>query len=232
MPRSNPKEARNPARILIVDDHPMVRQGLMDALSEEPDLEVCGQASDTRGALRALKQCRPDLIILDLSFSSGSDGLDFIKDLRYQGSTPKVLVFSMHDESLYAERVLRAGAQGFLNKEASTDEIVKAVNRVLQGEVYLSGHMSSFFVQRAIRAPAPESSDGLKILSDREIQVLKLIGRGLSSAKIADALYLSVKTIETHRQNVKKKLGLASGTQLVRYAVNWVETEGGKKNGG
>lgn len=232
MPRSNPKEACNPARILIVDDHPMVRQGLMDAISEEPDLEVCGQASDTRGALRALKQCRPDLIILDISFPAGPDGLDLIKDIRYQGATPKILVFSMHDETLYAERVLRAGAQGFLNKEASTDEILKAVHRVLKGEVYLSGRMSNYFVQRAIQAPAPESSAGLKVLSDREIQVLELIGRGLSSAKIADELYLSVKTIETHRQNVKKKLGLASGTQLVRYAVNWVETEGGKKNGG
>lgn len=219
------------ARVLIVDDHPMMRQGLRDALEGQPDLEVAAEADDVRHALKHLGASEFDLIVLDLSFQSGDNGLELIKSLRARGDDTRILVFSMHDESLYAERTLRAGAQGFLSKGASTDEVLEAIRRVLKGELYLSRRMSNVILRRTLSAPASEPVVDPTVLSDRELQVVELIGRGLGSKEIADRLCLSVKTIETHRQNIKKRLQLDSGSQLIRYAVNWVEGECQGKKG-
>jgi DNA-binding NarL/FixJ family response regulator len=207
-----------------------MRQGLRDCLSDQPGLEVGGEADSVADAAKQLAASRFDLVILDISFRNGASGLDLIKDMRARGDERKVLVYSIHDESLYAERVVRAGAQGYLSKEQPADEVLKAVRQVLNGEIYLSPRMSSMLLQRTLSTPAP--IDDSNLLSDRELQVLELIGRGHSTSQIADQLCVSGKTIETHRQNMKKKLKLESGTQLIRYAVNWVETgEQGQNNG-
>jgi DNA-binding NarL/FixJ family response regulator len=219
------------AKILIIDDHPIMRQGLRDTLKGQPDLEVVDEAECTRSAMKKLASSRFDLIILDLSFRSGPGGLDLIKDIRARDHTTKILVFSMHDEMLYAERVIRAGAQGFLNKEVPTAEVLKAVRRVLKGELYLSKRMSDLLLRRTFDKGRDSHTEAVSTLSDREIEVLELIGRGLRSTEIAERLCLSVKTIETHRQNMKRKLNLESGTLLVRYAVNWVESGGRSLHG-
>ncbi len=219
------------ARILIVDDHPIMRQGLRDTLIGQHDLEVTDEAECARAAMKKLTTTQYDLIILDLSFRTGSGGLDLIKDIRARDDQTKILVFSMHDEMLYAERVIRAGAQGYLNKEVTTAEVLKAVRRVLKGELYLSKRMSDLLLRRTFDKGRVSDMEAVSTLSDREIEVLELIGKGLRSTEIAERLCLSVKTIETHRQNMKRKLNLESGTLLVRYAVNWVESEGSRLQG-
>jgi DNA-binding NarL/FixJ family response regulator len=208
---------RDKARILIVDDHPLVRAGFEALIGGEPDLEVCGEAEGYAEALRLADELEPDAAIVDLSLADGS-GLELVKRLHARHPTTRLLVCSMHDESLFAARVLKAGARGYVNKQEATGHVVQAVREVLDGGIYLSPAMTERVRQRTT-ADAPTSVEGL---TDRELEVFSLIGKGVGTAQIATQLHLSVKTVETHREKIKRKLNLASGSELARYAVQWV----------
>lgn len=224
MKRRDSAETR--ARILIVDDHPVVRNGLRMLIDDEPDLIVCGEAGDADEAIRVLDAKKPDLVIVDLSLK-GSSGLELIKRIKSRTVTSKMLVSSMFDESLYAERVLNAGALGYVSKQEAMEKVVEAIRCVLSGRVYLSAAMSDRMLHRLARdQKAPERSP-VESLSDRELEVFELIGRGRTTAEIANQLHLSVKTVETHREKVKAKLGLKSAAELYQYAVRWVMEQGG-----
>ncbi len=208
------------ARILIVDDHPIVRRGLAQLISQEPDLEVCGEAADIADAVEEVRAKSPDLAVIDISLKSGS-GIELIKQIKSMNSAVKLLVSSMYDESLYAERALRAGAMGYINKEQALDNIIDAIRQVLRGRVYLSRDMTNQMLQRSVRGEQVDRPL-IDALSSRELEVFELIGRGLSTSQIAHRLHRSVKTIETHRENIKVKLNLSSGSQLTCRAVQWV----------
>jgi DNA-binding NarL/FixJ family response regulator len=190
----------------------------------EPNLTVCGEMGECRGAIDAVVNARPDAVLLDLSLPDGS-GLELIKDLRAAGFTAPVLVLSMHDERLYAERVLRAGANGYLMKEEAPERVVEGIYTVLRGDVFLSSAINRRILKRLAGCDRPEP-DGYSLhrLTDREFEVFELIGKGMPSRAIAANLKISTKTVDAHRSHIKEKLGLADGTELVRYAVRWVET--------
>ena len=206
-------------RILIVDDHPLVRAGFSQLIGDCPDLEVCSEAGDMAEALRQIDISRPDLAIIDLSLAGGS-GLDLIERIKSRDKNILMLVASMHDETLYAERVLAAGAHGFINKQEAQDSIIHAIRHVLSGKVYLSQKMTDRLLSGMVNAGA-EKRD-IDSLSNRELQVFELIGEGVSSSQIAEQLNLSVKTIETHQAHIKKKLGLDSAHELNQRAIRWV----------
>lgn len=208
-------------RILIVDDHPVVRQGVRHMLEQEPDLRVCAEAESAGEALQALQKQKPDLAIVDISLK-GTDGLELTKWIRAQDEDLPILVLSMHDESLYAERVLRAGAHGYLMKAEVGDKIIAAVRKVLAGEIYLSEKVGQSILHEVSGRGGPLDESPIRNLSDRELEVFRLIGQGHGTREIANLLHLSVKTIETYRAHIKEKLGLTSATQLVRYAAQWV----------
>lgn len=210
--------------VLIVDDHPVVCRGIRQVLADEQDLSIFGEAANWDTAMRMLKESTPDLAIVDLTLSGGS-GLDFIKQARVSHPDVRIVVFSMHDEELYAERCLRAGAQGYVSKEAPAGELLKAIRKVLKGETALSPAMTDRMLNRALTTDA-EAPTGMASLSDRELEVYEMIGRGMSTRKIASELVLSVKTIESHRENIKRKLGIKTADELRRHAVAWVETSG------
>lgn len=212
---------RAPARILLVDDHPIVRQGLGLLIKGAPDLMVCGEAEDADAAVKAVADLQPDLAVVDLSLKDRS-GLDLIKDLvRLHPGLP-ILVLSMHDESLQAKRVLRAGAKGYIMKQEASDRVLDAIRTVLAGGVYLSPQMSSILLEQLVGPRAASASAApLERLTDREIEVLSLIGKGLSSREIAARLGLSIKTIEAHRENIKDKLDLKNAVGLLRFAMQY-----------
>jgi DNA-binding NarL/FixJ family response regulator len=220
MPRSTLKISR----VMLVDDHPLVRKGLAALISDEPYLEVCGQAESAESALKILDDCRPDLMIVDITLP-GINGVDLIKRIRSRNAQVRILVSSMHEESLFAERCLRAGANGYIDKASATDEVLSAVTKVLDGQLYLSADMTSRMLHGAIRGQA-EKQSCLETLTDRELEVFALIGKGLPTRDIAERLHLSVKTIETHRDHVRRKLGIANSTELMRHAVQWVLENG------
>ncbi|HVX15199.1 MAG TPA: response regulator transcription factor [Pirellulales bacterium] len=207
-------------RILIVDDHPLVRQGLIGLLSTEHDFEICGEASGVAEARELAAQTRPDVAIIDLTLKDGN-GIELIKELHARSTHTKLLVLTMHDESLFAERALRAGAVGYVSKHEASRTIVKAVRAVLAGNLYLSQRMTERMVQRAVGTSAPAGSP-LEQLTDREIEVFEMIGQGLTSREIAERLDLSPKTVETHREHLKEKLGLKNASELTKHAVQWV----------
>ena len=209
-------------RILIVDDHPVVRQGVRHVIEQEPDLRVCCEAESASEALQALQREKPDLAIVDISLR-GTDGLELTKWIRAQDERLPILIMSMHDESLYAERVLRAGAHGYIMKAEVADKIVTAVRRVLKGEIYLSDKVGQNILHEVSGRSTAMDESPIKNLSDRELEVFRLIGQGHGTREIASMLHLSIKTIETYRAHIKEKLGLASATQLVRYAAQWIE---------
>jgi len=206
-------------RILIVDDHPLVRTGFAQLIGDCPDLEVCGEAGDMAEALRQIDASPPQLAIIDLSLAGGS-GLDLIERIKSHNKDILMLVASMHDETLYAERVLAAGARGYINKQEAQESIIRAIRQVLGGKVYLSEAMTERLLSRMVDAPV-EKRD-IESLSNRELQVFELIGEGVSSSQIATQLNLSIKTIETHQANIKKKLGLGSAHELNQRAIRWV----------
>lgn len=222
MPRtgSTPNKPR-PARLVIIDDHPAVREALTLRLARHPDLEVVGEADDYSSALKLIAETRPDLVILDIGLKGGN-GLDLLKRLRHRGDQTRVLIWSMYQESLYAERALRAGALGYVTKERATEELVAAIRQVLQDKVYLSPAMTELLLARTVgareRTNAPE-----ECLSDRELEVFRLLGQGLTSRAIAERMKLSPKTVETYRQRIKEKLGVTSTAELVRLAIRWVD---------
>lgn len=209
--------------ILIVDDHPMLRRGLTSLIESEPDLLVCGEAASCQAGLQAILESKPDLVIVDLGLE-GSDGLDLIKDMKAQHPRTPALVLSMHDESLYAERAFRAGARGYVTKQQLDDTVLIAIRRLLNGEMYMSEKLGARFAQEFLSGRRLQKDSALAVLSDRELQVFRLIGQGQSTRDIAQSLHLSIKTIESHREHIKNKLKLESGGELLRHATHWVET--------
>ena len=202
-------------RVLIVDDHPIVRQGLKRMIDAEADLEVCGEADSEPNARSAVRELDPDIVIVDLSLQDG-DGLELVRALHAHHPEIPMLVLSMHDEAIYAERMLAEGASGYIMKQAAADQLLTALRTVLQGDTFLSPEMAA--VQK--EAANKMGSDPLQRLSNRELQVLNLVGRGVSSRDIANELGLSVKTVESHRQSIKRKLHLLTNSQLLKYAMN------------
>ena len=216
--------AKRRARVFIVDDHPIVRKGIAELIRSAPDMEVCGDAATLDEALRRIAADRPDLVIVDLSLK-GAGGLDLLKDLGIRHPEVKAVVVSMHDETLFAERALRAGAKGYVMKHEAVDELQNAIRRVLDGKIYLSTSMSERLLSFVAGGrPAGESSP-LDRLSDRELEVFEMIGRGLGTREIAEKLHLSVKTIESHREHIKDKLALPSAAKLVQHATQWVQSQ-------
>jgi len=207
-------------RVLLVDDHPIVRQGLKRLIANEPGLVVCAEAESVREARQAIREHAPDVVVADISLKDG-DGIDLVKDVRAHHPHLPVLVLSMHDESVYAERLLVAGASGYIMKDAASDQFILALRRVLAGRVYVSEALAPRLGGRRA-ASAAEGPHPVSRLSNRELQILQMIGAGHSSRQIADTLHLSVKTVEAHRQRIKGKLELASGAQLVQFAAHWV----------
>jgi DNA-binding NarL/FixJ family response regulator len=213
------RSAGDKRRVLIVDDHPIVRHGLKQMIDAEPDLAVCGEAQSDREARAAIRELDPDVMIVDVSLAQG-DGIDLVREVHAQRPELRMLVLSMHDETIYAERLLAAGASGYIMKEAAYDQLLVALRRVLGGGVYLSEAMTASRGKRAHRA-TNGSADPIGRLSNRELQVLSLIGRGLSSRQAAESLNVSVKTVESHRQSLKRKLNLATNAQLLQYSLKW-----------
>ena len=208
-------------RMLIVDDHPLMRHGVRELFESQAEMEVCGEADSVQGALVELEACRPDLVIVDISLKDGS-GLALVEKVRDIDPSVATLVWSMHDEDLFAERALRAGAMGYISKAASAAELVQAARDVLAGKVAVSPAVAQRLLRTVGHGGAKPTSGGVASLSNRELSVFELIGNGLTTRQIADNLQLSVKTIDSHRENIKAKLGLDSSIELVRHAVLWV----------
>jgi DNA-binding NarL/FixJ family response regulator len=211
---------RSLRRVLIVDDHPIVRQGLRRIMENEDDLVVCGEAESVREARTAIKELSPDVMIVDISLKQG-DGIELVRDVRAHHPQLPILVLSMHDETIYAERMLSAGANGYIMKLAASEQFLVALRRVLDGGIYVSEAVGNNMIQKFAAGGAYISANPVDRLSNRELQVLHMIGKGMSTRETAASLNLSIKTVESHRQRIKRKLNLQTGTQLVQYAVNW-----------
>lgn len=210
--------------VLIVDDHPIVRQGLAQLIDQEADLHVCGQAEDAHQAMRAIRELTPDMVVVDISLKQTS-GIELIKDVKVQYPSLPVLTLSMHDEGIYAERALRAGAKGYIMKQEATEKVVTAIRRVLAGEVYVSEGMAAKMVSKLVAGPAETGGSPVDRLSDRELEVFRLIGVGYGTREMAEKLHLSIKTIETYRAHIKEKLDLVDANELLRTAITWVNAE-------
>jgi DNA-binding NarL/FixJ family response regulator len=219
MPRDEQCQKRT--RILLVDDHPVVRQGLAVILNGEPDWEVCAEAAGMPQALKYFLDHRPDLVLTDLTLGDGS-GLELIKELVSLQPDAKVIAITMHDELLYAERVLRAGGKGYIGKDEKPEQMVAAIRRVLAGRIHLSEPMTNRMLARTVSGNGDGCVTPIESLSDRELEVLQQIGHGIPTRKIAENLHISRKTVETYRENIKSKLNLANGTELTQHAVRWV----------
>ena len=212
-------------RIYIVDDHPLVRQGLSQVINNETDMEICGEAEDAPQAMKGVGPANPDVIIVDISLR-GNNGLELIKNLKAIHENIRILVFSMHDESIYAQRALRAGAKAFVMKKESPTKVVEAIRRIITGEIYVSPSVADQVLHQIVNGPNNATSTSpIDRLTDRELEVVQLIGRGLSSREVAESLNLSVKTIESHRAHVKEKLSLRNATELVQFSVQWVDRQ-------
>ena len=209
-------------RIFVVDDHPMLREGILRQVESTPGLQVCGEAATAKDAFQEIQRVLPDLVLMDISLPDKS-GLELIKDLQSFVPQVAILVFSMHDEILYAERVMRAGAKGYLMKGAGSDKLKEAIQRVLSGELYLSSKISTQIINGL--SGKNSANLGLRRLSDRELEIFDLIGRGHTNMQIAEKLHISVRTVDAHRTNIKAKLNLADGASLVRKAILWVEDD-------
>jgi DNA-binding NarL/FixJ family response regulator len=206
-------------KVLIVDDHPLVREGLVARITSQTDLEICGEAADVDEALALMESAKPELVIVDLMLKTGH-GLDLVKKTHQRYPDTKVLVVSAHDEALFAERALRAGAIGYVNKQEAQERVIVAILAALRGERFISDEMARRLIGKAIGDTGEQTAVGS--LTDREIQILELIGRGKSTRAIAEELHLSIHTIETHRENMRAKLHLRTGSELARFAVQWV----------
>lgn len=210
--------------VLIVDDHPIMRQGLAQIIDQEPDLYACGEAENSLKALEAITQLQPDVAIVDITLKGRIGGIELIKDIKLRWPTLPVLVLSVHDESVYAERALRAGARGYIMKEEATSRVIKALRQVVAGKIYLSENMASRMLQKLVD-PTADTVSPVDSLSDRELEVFTLIGQGLSTRQIAEKLHLSVKTVETHRSRIKDKLHLQNASELTWHAIDWVQNQ-------
>jgi DNA-binding NarL/FixJ family response regulator len=211
-------------KVLVVDDHPIVRQGLTLLINQEADLTVCGVAEEMHSGLRAIQTDRPDIVILDISLT-GPDGLETLKNIRINSPHLPVLILSMHDESIYAERALRAGANGYIMKQEATEKVLVALRRILSGEIYVSDRISNNMLQHYVRGANLSEHSSLAELTNRELEVFRLIGDGHGTRQIADVLHLSVKTVESYQAHIKEKLSLRSARELVQHAIQWNVTE-------
>jgi DNA-binding NarL/FixJ family response regulator len=221
---TEPAGAAKRTRVLLVDDHALLRQGMAAIINEEPDLIVCGEADGVRTAIAAATECRPDVALIDLSIRDG-DGLELLRDMRNRFPDIHTLVLSMYDETVYADRALRAGARGYIMKAEAAKTVLTAIRSVLSGEVYLSPRMQTALGSRERQGGAIAAA-AIERLSDRELQVLRCVGRGMSTREIAEELFISIKTVEAHREHIKKKLGLVSSGELLRYAIEHGRVDG------
>jgi two-component system, NarL family, response regulator NreC len=210
------------ARILIVDDHVIVRQGIAQLVNREPDLDVCQEAGDADSAQAVLRETAVDLAIVDISLP-GTSGIELVKLIRDSNPNLPVLVMSMHDEALYSDRAFRAGAKGYVMKQEATEKLLAAIRKILNGGVYVSDRMQTVMVQRFLNSGVDETVSFIDNLTDREFEILRMIGQGLTVAEIADKLGRSAKTVEAHRANLREKLGLKRAAELARFATQWVE---------
>lgn len=208
------------SRILVVDDHPIVRQGLALLINQEADLLVCGEAEEAMGAMHVAASSKPDVLIVDISLN-GPDGLDLLKNIRNVYPTLPVLILSMHDESIYAERALRAGANGYIMKQEATEKVLVALRRILGGEIYVSDRVANKMLKHYITGSGTLRNSSIADLSDRELEVFRLIGEGHGTRQIAEELHLSIKTVETYQAHIKEKLSLRSARELMQHAIQW-----------
>ncbi len=209
-------------RIFLVDDHPLVREWLTNLIHQQPDLEVCGEAEDAPRALQAIGALKPDVAIVDITLASGS-GLELVKDIKRNAPSVVVVVLSMHDESLYAERALRAGARGYVTKRDTTKKIIIAIRDVLEGKLHVSNEFKALMTEKLIEGGTNSSS--VQTLSDRELEVFRMMGQGYETRRIAESLCISMKTVQVYCARIKEKLNLQNITELLREAVRWCETE-------
>jgi DNA-binding NarL/FixJ family response regulator len=220
MDNSNPGATK--ARVFIVDDHPVVRSGLAVIVDAQPDMAVCGDAESARQVRKRLAECQPDVLLLDVSLADAS-GIELIKELRGWHPGLRVLVVSMHDEKLYAERALRAGAHGYVMKDAPADRVVAAIRKIVAGGIFVSPAMTTRLLSRIAGGEASAERLPMALLSDRELEVFEFIGRGMRTRDVAETLHLSIKTVESHRSNIKRKLKLPNAIALLQYATHWVQ---------
>jgi DNA-binding NarL/FixJ family response regulator len=222
--KTQTRERTQKRTVFVVDDHPLLRQGLAMLINRESDLIVCGEAEEAPTALKALAAARPDILIADISLN-GPDGLDLLKNLRILYPDLPVLILSMHDESIYAERAMRARANGYIMKQEATEKVLVAVRRILDGEIYLSYRMANKLLQQYMSGQTAETDSRLTSLSDRELEVFRLIGDGLGTRRIAEVLHLSMKTVESYQAHLKEKLSLRTGRELMQHAIQWKLSE-------
>jgi DNA-binding NarL/FixJ family response regulator len=218
------KTNENKTQVLIVDDHPVIRDGLVTIVNHEQDFNVCGQAEDAYIALKAVADLKPDIVVTDISLKS-SDGIELTKNIKARYPRLPVIIFSVHDESIYAERALLAGAKAYLMKDEVSENIIKAIRTVLSGEIYVSDTISKKFLHKIAGDKAGTAKTPIESLSDREFEVFRLIGEGLKASQIANQLHLSIKTIETYRTRIKEKLNLANAAELLRYSIKWAKSQ-------
>ena len=218
------KVKKDAVRVLIVDDHPLLRKGVGQLIDQEKDLQVVGEAEDGHKAITAIENTKPDVALIDITLS-GTSGIELLKNVKVRFPKLKMLVLSMHDESVYAHRALRAGASGYIMKQEGPEKVLTALRKVLRGEVYLSEHLGNRLLHTLVHGHAPLPSSPVEELSDRELEVFNLIGQGLGTRPIAEKLHLSIKTIESHRAHIKEKLNLQNATELVHHAIQWVQSE-------
>jgi DNA-binding NarL/FixJ family response regulator len=218
------KKNETKTQILLVDDHPIVRDGLTTIINHQRDLNVCGGADDAHQALKAISELKPDIVVVDISLKN-SDGIELTKSIKAKYPKLRVLVLSVHDESIYAERALRAGARAYLMKEVVSENIVKAIRSVSKGEIYVSDTISKKFLHKIAGDKATTTKTPVENLSDREFEIFRLIGEGYKASQIAKKLHLSVKTIETYRERLKEKLNITDASKLLRYAIKWVSSD-------
>lgn len=222
--KKNPQTAKKPKiTILIVDDHPIVRQGLSELINNEEDLFVCGQAEDAHQAMAMIKTLKPQIAIVDISLKETS-GIDLIKDIKTSYPQTLILALSMHDETLYAERALRAGAQGYVMKTEATEKVVDALRKIKGGRIFVSEKMAGKLMQKLVGGGPDLGTSSIERLSDRELEVFSLIGHGFSTKQIGERLHLSIKTIETYRAHIKEKLNLSDASELLQYAIRWINS--------
>jgi len=226
-PESNGDRVSPPAaRILVVDDHPTFRRGLAAAIAEQADLVVCGEAEDAQKALEAMRRLKPDIAIIDISLP-GTNGIELIKQMAAEQPGLAFLVLSMHDETYFALRALRAGARGYVMKAEAPSEILAALRKIRNGDLYVSPRLGDRLIFRAIQSLEEGSGTIIDRFSDREFEVFQLLGKGLGTREIAETLHLSAKTVETHRAHLKEKLGCKGSSEVVRFAIDWVTKETG-----
>ena len=211
--------------VLLVDDHPIVRQGIKMLVAREADMVVSGEAESAAEALGVIEKTHPDVAVVDLSLKESS-GLELIKDIRIRYPKLLVLVLSMRDESFYAERVLRAGARGYITKEEGTEKVIEGIRRIIAGDIYLSDKLASKMIGKLVGGGTTAGAPLTQALTDRELEVFELIGSGLTTREIAEKLHLSPKTIESHREHIKEKLNIDTAAELLKHAIHWVQCQG------